>query len=56
MISEDDLEKLVLAFISSWLDYCNGLFTSLSKTAIRQLQLIQIAAARVAIRTKKLSI
>ena len=47
------LEKLVHAFIFSRLDYCNGVFTGLPKNSIRQLQLIQNAAARVLTRTKK---
>uniref|UniRef100_A0A3Q3N5J5 Reverse transcriptase domain-containing protein n=1 Tax=Mastacembelus armatus TaxID=205130 RepID=A0A3Q3N5J5_9TELE len=53
-LSKQDAEKLVHAFIFSRLDYCNGLFTGLSKKSIRQLQLIQNAAARVLTNTKKL--
>ena len=53
-MSLQDLEKLVHAFIFSSLDYSNGVFTGLSKKSIRQLQLIQNAAARVQTRTKKL--
>ncbi len=52
-MSQQDLEKIVHAFIFSRLDYCNGVFTSLPKTSIRQLQLIQNAAARVLINTKR---
>ena len=47
LMSQQDLEKLVHAFIFSRLDYCNGVFTGLSKNSIRQLQLIQNAAAQV---------
>ena len=52
-MSKHDLEKLIHAFISSRLDYCNGLFSGLSKQALRQLQLIQNAAARVLTKTRK---
>uniref|UniRef100_A0A7N8X145 Reverse transcriptase domain-containing protein n=1 Tax=Mastacembelus armatus TaxID=205130 RepID=A0A7N8X145_9TELE len=53
IMSKLDLERLIHAFISSRLDYCNGLFTGLSKRAVRQLQYIQNAAARVLTRTRK---
>ena len=53
-MSQKDLEKLVHAFIFSRLDYCNGVFTGLSKRSIKQLQLIQNAAARVLTKTKKI--
>ena len=52
-MSKQDLEKLIHAFISSRLDYCNSLFKGLPKKAIKELQLIQNAAARVLTRSKK---
>jgi len=43
----------VHAFITSRVDNCNGLLTGLPKKSIRQVQLIQNAAARVLSRTRK---
>lgn len=52
-MSRQDLEKRIRAFIFSRLDYCNGVFTGFAKRLIRQLWLIQNAAAPVLTRTKK---
>ena len=53
-MSKDDLEKLIHAFISSRVDYCNGLFTGLpKKTTLNSFKMIQNAAARVLTKTKR---
>ena len=50
-----DLEKLVHTFIFSKLNFSNGVFTGLSKNSIRQLQVIQNAAAPSPNKNQKLS-
>lgn len=52
-INQKDAEKLIHAFISSRLDYCNALFTGLPKKNTERLQLIQNSAARLLTRTKR---
>lgn len=47
VLSQQDLEKRVGAFLFSRLDYCIAVFTELTQKSIRQLQLTRNAAARV---------
>ena len=43
------------AFISSRLDYCNGLYTTLSRSSLSRLQLVQNTAARILTNTPRRS-
>ncbi|KAF7652656.1 hypothetical protein LDENG_00093850, partial [Lucifuga dentata] len=47
VVSKTELEMVIHAFIPSHLDYCNSLFTCLSKTCLNRLQTVQNAAARL---------
>uniref|UniRef100_A0A3Q2NWF9 Reverse transcriptase domain-containing protein n=1 Tax=Fundulus heteroclitus TaxID=8078 RepID=A0A3Q2NWF9_FUNHE len=47
ILSRSDAEKLVHAFVTSRLDYCNSLLSGIPQNAVQSLQLIQNAAARV---------
>ncbi len=53
MLSVSDAEKLVHAFMTSRLDYCNALFGGFSASSINKLQIVQNAAARVLTRSRK---
>ena len=52
-LSLPDAEKLIHAFVTSRLDYCNALYAGYNNTCLKSLQLIQNAAARTLTRTKK---
>ncbi|KAF7667099.1 hypothetical protein LDENG_00076430, partial [Lucifuga dentata] len=46
-LSFSDLEKVIHAFITSRLNYCNALYSGISKGNIHRLHLIQNSAARL---------
>uniref|UniRef100_A0A8C5HZV2 Reverse transcriptase domain-containing protein n=1 Tax=Gouania willdenowi TaxID=441366 RepID=A0A8C5HZV2_GOUWI len=51
IVSGPELEMVIHAFVSSRLDYCNSLFTCLSKKDLARLQVVQNSAARLLTRT-----
>ncbi len=53
ILSFSDLEKVVHAFVSSRLDYCNALYLGVSQASLSYLQLVQNSAARLLTGTKK---
>uniref|UniRef100_A0A8P4KSI9 Reverse transcriptase domain-containing protein n=1 Tax=Dicentrarchus labrax TaxID=13489 RepID=A0A8P4KSI9_DICLA len=53
ILSQTDAEKLIHAFVTSRLDYCNSLLSGYPNKSIKTLQLIQNAAARVLTGTRK---
>ncbi|KAF7661531.1 hypothetical protein LDENG_00259890 [Lucifuga dentata] len=52
-LSFSDLEKVIHTFITSRLDYCNTLYSGISKGNIHRLQLIQNAAVRLLTRSRR---
>jgi len=55
VVSKEELEMLVHAFISSRLDYCNALYTCFNKSSMDKLQVVQNAAARLLAKTNRRS-
>ncbi len=53
MLPVSDAEKLVHAFMTSRLDYCNALLAGCPASSINKLQIVQNAAARVFTRSRK---
>ncbi|KAI5614475.1 hypothetical protein C0J50_9062, partial [Silurus asotus] len=53
MLSISDAEKLIHAFMTSSLDYCNALLGGCPASLINKLQFVQNAAARVLTRSRK---
>ena len=52
-LTHDAAVLVANAFVSSWLDYCNSLFRSLSKFNLHRLQSIQNSAARIVTNSSK---
>ncbi|KAJ7987687.1 hypothetical protein DPEC_G00329060 [Dallia pectoralis] len=52
-LSKIDAEKLIHAFVTSRLDYCNVLFSGYPDKSVNKLQLVLNTAARILTRTKK---
>ncbi len=53
MLTVSDAEKLVHAFMTSRLDYCNALLGGCPASSINKLQIVQNAAARFLTRSRK---
>ena len=53
ILSQKDAEKLVHAFVTSRLDYCNSLLAGCTSKSLKTLQLVQNAAARVLTGTRR---
>nr|XP_061839065.1 uncharacterized protein LOC133621161 isoform X1 [Nerophis lumbriciformis]XP_061839075.1 uncharacterized protein LOC133621161 isoform X1 [Nerophis lumbriciformis] len=53
LLSRHDLEKLIHAFISTRLDYCNALYVGISQASLARLQLVQNSAARLLTQTRR---
>ena len=52
-LSKNDAEKLIHAFVTSRLDYCNALLSVYPDKALHKLQLVLNTAARILTGTKK---
>ena len=54
-LTRDCTEKIIHAFVTSWLDYCNSLFLGLPDTQINKLQRVQNACARLIFNSSRYS-
>ena len=52
ILDKSATEKLLRAFVTSWLDYCNSLLFGLHANQIKKLQLIRNSAVRLVMRTR----
>ena len=52
-LDDKSTERLVHAFITSWLDINNGLYVGLPDTLLHKLQRLQNAAARLIVKLPK---
>lgn len=53
ILARSDLDKIVHAFITTQLDYCNALYAGVSKVSLSLLRLVQNAAARFLAGTRR---
>ncbi len=53
MLAVSDAEKLVHAFLTSRLDYCNALLTGCPASSIKKQQVVQNTVARILTRSRK---
>ena len=47
VLSFKDFERVIHAFVTTRLDYCNALYTGINKASLTRLQLVQSSAARL---------
>ena len=47
VLSFKDFERVIHAFVTTRLDYCNALYTGINKASLKRLQLVQNSAARL---------
>ncbi len=53
VLSFSDFERVIHAFISTHLDYCNALYLGVNQASLARLQLVQNVAARLLTGTRK---
>ncbi len=52
-LSRNDFEKVIQAFISTRLDYCNSLYVGINKQSTSRLQMVQHSVARLLLGVQK---
>ena len=53
LLSKSDAEKVIHAFVTSRIDYCNSVLAGCPKSSLKTLQLVQNTAARILTGTKR---